>query len=140
AKEAREEAQGLAKEEKMARERAEEKERAATFQARRAENARHAIQIDQARRAWERHDVLEAERVLGTIDEPFQQTWESRHLRSLCRRKAFRLVGHSHTVVSVAFSADGQRVAAAGGDRDKPREVPGEVTVWDAATGQKQLT
>jgi tRNA A-37 threonylcarbamoyl transferase component Bud32 len=54
----------------------------------RAENAFHAAQVQNALRAWEQHDVAEAERILGAMPGPFQQTWEVRHLRGLCRRKA----------------------------------------------------
>src|SRR5262249_2599962 len=111
---------------------AKENERAAKYQALRAENARHAIQIDLALRAWERHDVVEAERVLGTMDESFQQTWESRHLRSLCRRKALLLLGHTAGVYCVAVSAGGERIGSGSDDMT--------VRVWEAATGKVQRT
>jgi WD40 repeat protein len=109
-----------------------ENERAAKFQALRAENARHAIQIDLALRAWERNEMIEAERVLNEVSDPFQQTWEQRHLRDLCKRKALTLLGHTGGVYSVAISSDGQRIIS--GSRD------GTIKVWDATTGQEKLT
>jgi WD40 repeat protein len=120
-----EEARRVASKEKVAREGAE-------YQALRADHARHAILIKQALSAWERHDVAEAERVLGEVGEPFQQTWETRHLHSLCRRKAMTLLRQTGLVNSVTFSPDGQRIATQGG--------AGTVRVWDAATGRQMLS
>jgi hypothetical protein len=114
----------------------EERDRA-TFQALRADTARHAIQIDHALRSWERHDVTDVERVLGEVAKPFQQTWEVCHLRGLCRRKALPLLGHTY-VTSVAFSPDGRRIASASGDHLN-RNQPGELKVWDARTGKELL-
>jgi WD40 repeat protein/tRNA A-37 threonylcarbamoyl transferase component Bud32 len=104
----------------------------AKFQKLRAETARFAIQIDSALRAWERHDVTEAERLLGEVEEPFQRTWEHRHLRSLCRRKPILLLGHGGQITSVAFNPNGQRLASG--------SIDGTVKVWDAATGQEIRT
>jgi sterol desaturase/sphingolipid hydroxylase (fatty acid hydroxylase superfamily) len=49
-----------------------------------------------------------------------------------CRRQCLTLTGHTGAVLSVAGSADGQRIVSGGED--------GTVKVWDAATGQEQLT
>jgi WD40 repeat protein/serine/threonine protein kinase len=118
AKDAQDDAERLAKEEKAARER--------------AESARHAIQLDLALRSWEEHDVGRAEEILAEVLEPFQQTWEQRHLRDLCRRKALPLKGHAAWVIGVAMSADGRRVVS--GSRD------GVVKVWDADTGREKFS
>src|SRR5262249_31835888 len=122
-----------ASEEKAAREHADDEKRAAQHQEQRAETALHAMQLDLALRAWERHDVVEAERVLGEGNVSFQQTWEQRHLRSLCRRKALPLrLGHIGYVGSVAFSGDGRRLASGGG-------WDGTIRVWDVQTGENKI-
>lgn len=46
------------------------------------------------------------------------------------------LNGHKYSVNAAAWSRDGQRVATAAGD-DTRITKPGEVKVWDAATGQE---
>jgi tRNA A-37 threonylcarbamoyl transferase component Bud32 len=129
---ARQQADLLAKQETAARQQADVEKRAAQYQALRAEYARHAIQVNLALSAWERHDVAEAERVLGEEAAQFQPTWEWRHLRGLCRRKALSLLGHTGEVRSVAVSADRRRIVSGGQD--------GTVKVWDAERAQQILT
>src|SRR5262249_29651681 len=73
----------------------EEERDQAKFQAKRAEHARHALQLELAVQAWERHDLVTAERVLGAVKGELQQTWEQRYVRGLCRRKGLALAGHS---------------------------------------------
>jgi WD40 repeat protein len=51
------------------------------------------------------------------------------------------LKGHSSTVAAVCFSPDGRRLASADWSWDAHgNPLPGEVRVWDAATGQELLT
>jgi WD40 repeat protein len=95
----------------------------------RAESARHAVQIQLALSAWERHDVVEAERVLGEVAEPFLPMWETRHVRDLCRRKAMPLVGPATAFGCVAFSGDGQYIVT--GNQDHT------VRVWEVSTGRE---
>ena len=140
------------------------KERAATFQALRAESARHAIQLDLALRAWERHDLVEAERVLDEVSPAFQQSWEQRHLRDLCRNvrrlsahagpHVLGIKGNSNAAVA-AVSSDGLLVAFAGlhssfkarASASNPTNVnpapgtnPSEIRVYELATGREKLT
>jgi WD40 repeat protein len=119
---------------------AEDRDRA-RYQQARAEMARHAIQMDQALRAWEEHDLIRAKQVLDQVPGDFQTTWEYRHLRNLCRRTVLNLEGHTGYIRSVAFSPDGTRIASPCDTTADPRNpgTPGEVKVWDAHTGQRLL-
>jgi eukaryotic-like serine/threonine-protein kinase len=109
-------AQESEKQEKTARLRADDEKRAAEYQAFRAEDAQHAMQIDLALRSWEQHDVALAERVLDLVAPRFQQTWETKHVRSLCRRKAMPLLGHTGGVSGIAYSPDGKRIVSGSHD------------------------
>ncbi|MBI5760743.1 MAG: SUMF1/EgtB/PvdO family nonheme iron enzyme [Planctomycetales bacterium] len=57
----------------------------------------------------------------------FQPAWDPANVRELAT-----LTGHTGVVLSVAFSADGKRLASASYDQT--------VKVWDAMTGQETLT
>jgi WD40 repeat protein len=126
------EAKRLAGQEKKARRQAQDNEKTAKAQAYRADVALHRIQLNAALRAWRRHDLATAEKLLGEVAAPFQQTWETRHLRALCRRKVMTIEGHTSNVSSVSYSPDGRRIVSASWDST--------LKVWDAATGQNLLT
>jgi WD40 repeat protein len=98
----------------------------------RAEIARHGFQMTAALRAWQQHDVAGAEAILDEVPPAFQRTWEYRHVRSLCRRKAMPLKGHMDGVLRVAYSPDGRHIVSGSADAT--------LKVWDAATGQGLLT
>ena len=123
------EAKRLAEEEKKARKSAEENEKAARREAHRANVARHGFQMTAACQAWHQGDLLAAEAFLEDVPPAFRKTWEYRHLRELCRRKAMTLKGHTN---SVAYSPDGKRIVSGSSDKT--------LKVWDAATGQDLLT
>jgi WD40 repeat protein/tRNA A-37 threonylcarbamoyl transferase component Bud32 len=58
-------------------------------------------------------------------------------------QEALSLQGQTGRVTSVCFSPDGRRLASASGpgDSDAPgKPLPGVVKVWDAQTGQEQLS
>src|SRR5262249_38084001 len=81
-------AERLASEEKEQRQKAETNEKAATM-------GRHGFQMTAALQAWRQHDVATAEALLDDVPVGLQRTWEYLHLRSLCRRKAVALKGHT---------------------------------------------
>jgi serine/threonine protein kinase len=93
------------------------------LQKQRAEMARHALQMDNAYRAWQAQDLVRATQILDEVPEELRTGWEYRYLRS----KVLSLKGHTGTVTSVCFSPDGRRLASAGGDIDQGK--PGEVKV-----------
>jgi WD40 repeat protein len=126
---------------KAARKDAERDAAAAKAQSRRAEDARHAILIDQALRAREQGDYNRMEALLGEMRPEYDAAWETGHVRHLWLRhtfplrtgqEQFSLQGHRSAVRSVAFSGDGKRIASGSSDRT--------VKVWDAQTGQVTLT
>lgn len=114
----------------------------------------HARQLDVALRAWERHDVAEAERVLGEVEPAFEQTWEQRHLRELCRKvrrldvlradSALHLEGDEPNGGAVtAVSNDGLWFAIAAHNTSfkavEPAAANWEVRVYELATGRATL-
>src|SRR5262245_15519305 len=91
-----------------------------------AEAALHSIKTTAALQAWERHDLHAAEEILDQLAAG-GLTWECRHLRGLCRRKAMTLRGHGAGLLAVSYSPDGARIASGGAD--------GTLRVWDVRTG-----
>ena len=115
--------------ETAAKEQAEKKERLANYQALRAETTRHAIVIDQAKRAWEGEDIAEAHRVLATVAEPFRKTWETRYLAELCRRKARPWSTNLPVVLSeLAFVGNIPHIVIV--------TRSGAIHMWDSARGE----
>jgi WD40 repeat protein len=65
---------------------------------------------------------------------------EYRYLTSLLNRNQITLQGHSGGCLSVAISADGQRIVSGSASGGAFVRTPGAVKVWDATTGQVLLT
>jgi WD40 repeat protein len=56
-------------------------------------------------------------------------------------QEVLSLKGHTGLVQSVCWSPDGRRLASAGGELDaQGKPLPGEMKVWDAASGQEVLS
>lgn len=69
---------------------------------------------------------------------PELRNWEWYYLRQLCSTDLQTLEGHSLQVVSATFSPGGRHIASSSGKWGM--HVPGEIKVWDAATGRELLT
>jgi eukaryotic-like serine/threonine-protein kinase len=111
-----------------------------------AERLLQAARLSGALTHWEEGNVAAAREKLDELlairlddeQEP-EDTWEYRYLDNLMNhagQRTFR--GHTDAVTSVAFSPDGKRLASAAGTALEM--VPGQVKVWDVATGQDLLT
>jgi WD40 repeat protein len=55
-------------------------------------------------------------------------------------REIHSLRGHTRPVLWVVYSADGKRLASAGGSWEDNVDAPGEIKVWDTATGKELLS
>jgi WD40 repeat protein/tRNA A-37 threonylcarbamoyl transferase component Bud32 len=104
----------------------------------REEGMRHLLylsQMQQAQHLWSAADLDGAERILRQAgarqDLPDLRDWEWYFLQALCRGRG-TLPGHPGRATSVAFRPDGRVLATAGGQPSRP----GEVTLWDVATGR----
>jgi WD40 repeat protein len=109
---------------------AEEERDRAKFEAARAKSAGHARELELVLQAWDQHDLVKADRLLSQVDEAFQQAWEQRYLRALCRRQALPLVGHTGTITGVAFRRDGARLASASQDQT--------IRIWDPSSSRSR--
>jgi eukaryotic-like serine/threonine-protein kinase len=96
----------------------------------------YASGMQLAQRAWEENNVVRARELLEEVPKEAAgrklRGFEWRYLSRLCHSEALTLNGHTATVMSVAFSPDGQRVASGSFD--------GTARIWDSATGKELLT
>ena len=106
--------------------------REARAEAKKADVIRHGFQMTAASQACQQNEVASAEAYLEEVSPGFQQTWEYRHLRDLCRRKALTFKGHTGSVSAAAFRSDGHRIVSGSADKT--------VKVWDSVTGEVLLT
>jgi WD40 repeat protein len=88
---------------------------------------------------WRAGDATEARRLLD-LCPPERRGWEWHYLHRLCHPEHASWRGHEQWALSVAYSPDGSRLVSAGGIPHRlsgpPRDTPGELKVWDAATGR----
>jgi WD40 repeat protein/serine/threonine protein kinase len=96
----------------------------------------YAASIQAAYDAWQNDDVAEARDLLARwiphADEQDVRGFEWHYLRRLFAGGLKTLVGHRGRVFTVAFSADGQRLASGAQD--------GTLRLWDPATGDNVIT
>ncbi len=104
----------------------------------RAELLLYASQIQSAQRAWEAGELGVAQEHLEACRWDYRG-WEHRYLYTLLNRNQVTLRGHTNWVNSVAISSDGTRIVSGGGNPFDSGK-PGEVKVWDAATGKEIRT
>ena len=120
-----------------------EQEALASARVAREEKARsdlrwYAAESTLAQKDWEQGEIASLEKRLDVLeprssDTPDLRSFEWYHLKRLCRLDMSTLPGHSAPVYCVAFSPDGKRLASASGNFGQP----GEVKVWDVATGSE---
>jgi WD40 repeat protein/tRNA A-37 threonylcarbamoyl transferase component Bud32 len=104
-----------------------------------SDHRRHAAEISLAHREWQDAFLTP---MLKRLDSLLPQDAETRDLRSFEWHYLKRLGhlefdtfrGHTAAVMSVAYSNNGRWLASAAGD-DGSKSRPGEVKVWDCATG-----
>jgi len=142
-------AEAARREEQKKREEADASQKIAVEQRELAETNLYYSRIALAGRFLEANDVPAAKRLLTLCIPPEggrdQRDWEWRYLAGLCHQELFVLQGHTGHVFRVTFSPDGRYLASAGGGNPyygNPGQKiePGEVILWDAATGAKLHT
>jgi WD40 repeat protein/serine/threonine protein kinase len=106
----------------------------------RATQLLYAAHINLAQNAWENAQIGRVRELLDQYNPdrtagPDLRGFEWHFLQRLCRPELRSLTGHALRVNSVAFSPDGRRVVSRGAEFRRP----GEVKVWDAATGRELL-
>jgi WD40 repeat protein/serine/threonine protein kinase len=120
--------------------------RAAEEERERAEKTLYYSNVARARLEWQANAVIDAEQILDNCPVD-RRGWEWHFLKQLCNSELFTLQGHTEGWVwSVAYSPDGRLIASAGGGNpyfgtQGPGSIqPGEVILWDAATGKRLRT
>lgn len=110
------------------------------------ENALYVQKVALAHHEWLGFNVRRANELLAECPVE-QRSWEWHYLYRLCNDELISLPGHTHPITGVAFNSTGERVVTVTGAwphnvlRQKPTGIsPGEVRIWDAATGKELAT
>jgi WD40 repeat protein/tRNA A-37 threonylcarbamoyl transferase component Bud32 len=90
----------------------------------------NVYRIALAHQEWLANNVGRAKQILGECPADLRN-WEWHYLRRLCHAEQLAFRGHGSTVMAVAVSPDGSRIASTSLK---------EAKVWDAATGKEILT
>ena len=98
-----------------------------------SEQALYRHRVVLAHREWLAGDVGRASQLLNEC-RVRDHAWEWRYVRHLCDNDLLTLRSHMAPVTKVAFSPDGRWLASVAGQWASPQ--PGEVKLWDAATGR----
>lgn len=109
----------------------------------RAESSLYSSNIARAQLEWRANHLAPAEQVLARCPVD-QRGWEWHFLQQQCRTDLLTLRGHTGQAVCVSYSPDGRSIASAGGGNVYYRNpgqkvVPGEIILWDAASGAVRL-
>ena len=105
--------------------------------------ANYVADMNLARVAWDEsnlgrvHELLEKHR--PRPGEADLRSFEWHYLRRLLRSDLLTVKAYPGEVTAVAFTPDGKRLVTSGATRPKQKMFdprPGEVKLWDAATGQ----
>jgi len=91
-----------------------------------------------AHREWLAGHSTRAIQILEECRDDEHRGWEWRYLERLFHPELLSFRGHSQAVRNVAFSPDGRLLASSSGQRGSIE--PGEIIVWDAASGNKLFT
>jgi WD40 repeat protein/serine/threonine protein kinase/Flp pilus assembly protein TadD len=86
---------------------------------------------------WEHRNPVRAKQLLDDCRTAYRG-WEWHYVHRLCHSDRLTLTGNADPIHQIAYSPDGRLIAGATGWYDKQK--PGEVIVWDAATGKEVVT
>jgi WD40 repeat protein/serine/threonine protein kinase len=94
--------------------------------------------ISLAEREWHMNNVGKAEEILAALPKNLRG-WEYGYLRGICHLESRSIKWETDAANSIAFSPDGQLLAAGCGQVDFGDEGSGSVCVWDFETGKTRF-